>query len=537
MNSLRKSVMGEKQPRSIRNSIAIALFVLIAIMLVIMWFAQTFLLPIVYRSVKMDETEKIITELSDEISKGDLDENEFYEYANARAFKYETCVLVLSVDRNYHKVLKDDICPYSDCFIHTIRFPYGNSYFSSWYTKAMRNGGTYTDILERDDYRDSSNLMQEEASWRKDQHVISVKVVKSPDGEKFMIVADSSLDPVNTTAKALNIQLVAVSVLMLCIATVIAIWSSKRISSPITEMSASAKELATGNYDVTFKESGSIETIELAKTLNMTTQELSRLDTMQKELIANISHDLRTPLTIISGYSEFMRDCPSEISSENLQVIIDETSRLSSLVNDLLNVSKLQSGAVPINLAKLNITDVVRKTIDRYDQLTTHDGYKITFEADADVYVQADEIRILQVVYNLINNAINYTGEDKCIMVRQDIIGNSVRISVIDTGEGISEENIPFIWDRYYKIDKVHTRAKIGTGLGLSIVKNILILHDSRFGVSSEIGKGSTFWFELDIVDGDIPLLSKDDNTLTESSDSADGEDQESVPNFFDEKE
>ena len=532
MNSEGNNVMPtEKQPRSIRTSIAITLFALIGIMLVIMWFAQTFLLPVVYRSVKMDETEKIISELSEEISRGDIKEEEFFDFAEARAFKYETCVLVLNIDRNYHKVLHDDICPYSDCFIHTIKLPYGTGYFSSWYSKAMRNGGSYTDILERDDYRDSMQTIPEEASWRKDQHVISVRVVKAPNNERFLIVADSSLDPVNTTTRALNIQLVAVSIIMLCIATFIAVWSSKRISSPITEMSASAKELAKGNYDVNFKETGSIETIELAKTLNLTTQELSRLDTMQKELIANISHDLRTPLTIISGYSEFMRDCPSEISSENLQVIIDETARLSSLVNDLLNVSKLQSGAVPLNLAKINITDVVRKTIERYDQLMTHDGYKITFESDAEVYVNADEIRILQVVYNLINNAINYTGEDKCIMVRQEIMGEDVRISVTDTGEGISEENIPFIWDRYYKIDKVHTRAKIGTGLGLSIVKNVLMLHDSRFGVSSELGKGSTFWFELKIIDG----VSSDIKELAEPTDEK--ESTAEIPNFFDEKE
>ena len=117
----------------------------------------------------------------------------------------------------------------------------------------------------------------------------------------------------------------------------------------------------------------------------------------------------------------------------------------------------------------------------------------------------ADETRLLQVVYNLVNNAINYTGEDKTVTIRQDVLDDIVRVSIIDTGEGISEDKLPLVWDRYYKIDKVHKRAILGTGLGLSIVKNILMLHNSRFGVSSEVGKGSIFWFELKVVKDEEP--------------------------------
>lgn len=241
--------------------------------------------------------------------------------------------------------------------------------------------------------------------------------------------------------------------------------------------------------------------MELAKTLNSTNVQLERVDKLQKELIANISHDLRTPLTMISGYSEFMRDFPDEVSPENMQVIIDETARLNSLVNDLLDVSKLQSGKQTINMQKISLTNTIQSTVKRYDKLTSHNDYHVSFIHDCEVFVEADETRLLQVIYNLVNNAINYTGEDKTVTIRQDVLDNIVRISIIDTGEGISEENLPLVWDRYYKIDKVHKRAILGTGLGLSIVKHVLLLHNSRFGVSSEVGKGSTFWFELKIVD------------------------------------
>ena len=206
---------------------------------------------------------------------------------------------------------------------------------------------------------------------------------------------------------------------------------------------------------------------------------------------------------MISGYSEVMRDIPGENTPENMQVIIDETARLTSLVNDLLDVSKLQSGTQTMNMQEICLTDVISKTVQRYDTLVSHKDYKIVFEYDTPAYIMADETRLLQVVYNLINNAINYTGEDKTVTVKQETLENVVKISIIDTGEGISEENLPLIWDRYYKVDKVHKRAMIGTGLGLSIVKNILLLHNSRFGVSSEIGKGSTFWFEFKTVKKD----------------------------------
>jgi signal transduction histidine kinase len=129
------------------------------------------------------------------------------------------------------------------------------------------------------------------------------------------------------------------------------------------------------------------------------------------------------------------------------------------------------------------------------------EGYNIEFIANEDVRVMADSVMILQVVYNLINNAVNYTGEDKRVWVRQSVSGGVVRISVTDTGEGISKEDITKIWDRYYKVDKVHKRATVGTGLGLSIVKGILETHNAVYGVESTLGHGSTFWFELNVFD------------------------------------
>jgi signal transduction histidine kinase len=151
-------------------------------------------------------------------------------------------------------------------------------------------------------------------------------------------------------------------------------------------------------------------------------------------------------------------------------------------------------------LAPISLTALIRRIIDRFAQFTERDDYSIEFEDGLDVRVLADENRLSQVIYNLITNAINYTGPDKRVTVREDISGGRVRISVTDSGEGIAPEDLPHIWDRYYKVDKVHRRSAAGTGLGLSIVKNALSQHPGvDFGVESEPGKGSTFWFSMPI--------------------------------------
>ena len=220
------------------------------------------------------------------------------------------------------------------------------------------------------------------------------------------------------------------------------------------------------------------------------------MEGLRRELLANVSHDLRTPLTMIRGYGEVMRDLPGENTPENVQIIIDETERLTNLVNDLLDLSRLEAGVMALDVTRFNLTESIRAILHRYDKLA---GYSFPFLAEEDVFVTADELKISQVVYNLVNNAITYAGEDKTVALEQTVANGKVRVSVTDTGEGIPEEKLRDIWERYYKVDREHKRAQVGTGLGLSIVKHILELHGGAYGVVSQLGEGSTFWFELPV--------------------------------------
>lgn len=307
--------------------------------------------------------------------------------------------------------------------------------------------------------------------------------------------------PLNDLIYALRIELIYISVLIVAFSMVITFAISKKISHSIEMISTTAKELTKGNYDVEFKSEDYKEIAELTHALNKAAREMSRADKMQKELMANVSHDLRTPLTMIIGYAEVMRDIPGENTPENVQVIIDETTRLTFLVNDLLDISKVNAGAAELKTKIYDLTESIKSIVERNSKLVEPYGYSLVFDYKSHVLVDADEFKMYQVIYNIISNAINYSGHEKYIYIRQKILNGMVRIEVEDTGPGIPEDELEYVWERYYKADRNHKRAVVGTGLGLSIARNILDMHNAEYGVESAMGKGSTFWFQIKILE------------------------------------
>ena len=330
------------------------------------------------------------------------------------------------------------------------------------------------------------------------ESVIYVRIIEY-DGQEIVVMINSVLTPVDATVTTLKVQLIIISFIMIIVAFTLAAVNSRSVSKAIINLNEGAKRLAAGDYTVKFNSTDYMEVAELSDTLNYAANELGKTDSLQKELIANVSHDLRTPLTMIKGYAEVMRDIPGENTPENVQVIIEETERLSGLVNDMLDISKLKAGTITLQPSDYNITESIRHVLERYNKLREVDGYTIDFVYDREVNVYADEQKMFQVLYNLVNNAINYTGDDKKVTVVQLVRDDVLRIEVQDTGDGVKQEDIPYVWDRYYKDKTAHKRALQGTGLGLSIVKNVLELHGAKYGVNSVQGKGATFWFELTI--------------------------------------
>ena len=390
---------------------------------------------------------------------------------------------------------------------------------NSYYLLARQNGGTYMTVdsnsvadIARQKIENLRNAFSgasgdsaaPEVHYKSSttdnvENMVYAAIAAKPDGEEMFLLVTSSITPLSNTLDIIQGQLLWVSIAYIILSVIFSLFASMRIARPISKTNSAAKELAKKNYAVDFNARGYLEVEELNGTLNYAKTELAATEKLQRELIANISHDLRTPLTMITGYGEVMRDLPGENTPENIQIIIDEATRLSTLVNDLLDLSKLQSGALQAEKKEFCLTDSIREIFSRYSKLVEQDGYNIIFEAKENVYINADELRISQVVYNLVNNAVNHVGEDKTVIVTQTVSKGKALIEVTDHGEGIPADKLEYIWERYYKVDKEHRRGVIGSGLGLSIVKSILDAHNARYGVRSALGKGSTFWFEIKI--------------------------------------
>ncbi len=494
----------KKRPEGL--SISVKLFAFLALFtlfnLVVVWIFQIGLLNYFYRQTKYQELE-----LTDKTFVATLKENpeQLEQVVNHFSTEYVICTRIFRVeDDRVYPVVSAEVS--GDCLLHRI----SDRFLTYLYNKASENGGSYTHQVSSSDLAMAWNDKLPETPREKiarrsindSINTLRTHLTTDSEGREYIIMLDSEFAPLSATVDTLKTQFWMIAVIMLVGAMVLAVLISKNISNPLQKMNRAAKRLAKGKYDADFEVTGYREIMELSESLTHASEELSKNDKLQKELIANISHDLRTPLTMIIGYSEVMRDLPGENTPENMQVVIDETQRLSALVSDLLDLSKLQSGTRKMTLTRFDLTGTVRQVMSRYEKLTQKDGYRIELSLDTQVDVFADQTMILQVVYNLINNAINYTGEDKLVMVTQQVIPDTgrVRISVTDSGAGIPADQIPLIWDRYYKVDKVHRRATVGTGLGLSIVKQILEQHHTTYGVESKLGVGSTFWFELDVA-------------------------------------
>ncbi|MBR2388644.1 MAG: HAMP domain-containing histidine kinase [Clostridia bacterium] len=474
------------------------LLAFLVVIIAVVWFFQVLMLDVFYRNTKFNELEQT-TELIDMAD----DEREMKSVAYQCAVEYDSSVVVFDVvDGTAHTIIE------AGSPTNSIMSFFSKRDLQYLYDMATERGGSYVATVSHDasSRNQKLTLRFEEYSPSLEfftdftrHSAVDVKIIHK-SGVEYIVIQTSYLAPVAATVKTLNAQFLWIGIILVVLALILALIMSKVITRPIIKMNAAAQKLANGNYDADFEGSGYREIEELSKSLNYASTELAKNDKFQKELISNVSHDLRTPLTMIKGYAEVMRDIPGENTPENVQVVIDETERLAALVNDMLDVSKLQAGTRQPDMQVFSLTQAVSDVLRRYEKLTEQDGYIIDFYADREAFVSADSVMILQVIYNLINNAINYTGEDKTVTVRQDVSQNKVRISVADTGDGIEKEDIPYIWDRYYKVDKVHKRATVGTGLGLSITREILELHNARFGVASKIGYGSNFWFELDLA-------------------------------------
>ncbi len=313
----------------------------------------------------------------------------------------------------------------------------------------------------------------------------------------YYIFINSPLELLDSTVFVIRRQFALLAAIVFTVATLISFLLSRHLARPIERLNNSAHKLAEGDFDVEFDGEGVNEMESLADTLNYATSEFRKTNELRRDLVANVSHDYKTPLTMIKAYAEMIQDISGDDPikrNEHLNVILDEVNHLELLVNDMLTLSKYESKMYEVKKVEYNLLDNIQQTVSLF-QL---DDWDVNIVCDFEINVFADQIKMGQVLYNYISNAVKYADQKKKLdIVVKDIDSETVMVSVIDYGDGLDEHEQSLLWDRYYKVDKNHHRQTSQSGLGLSIVKAICQANGSDFGVKSKPSEGSEFYYTL----------------------------------------
>lgn len=464
--------------KSIALKLWIAMMALVVVVLVLLWFFQIAFLEQFYTQIRINDIKSSGIKIVELLDKGNV--TEFYEKLDEFAYNNNLSAELVDLQHN------------------TLYFS-GETGMAS-HMPMMRNH------IRNEAYKD----------------VFAGKIASIPTthprfGSSFMLIGipvsiggsiqgglfiNLPLVPVKDTANILKTQLIYITVALLVAAIALSFILTRSFTRPILEINKVASTMATGNLSARIKIKRKDEIGRLGDTINHMGEELSKIEQLRKDLIANVSHELRTPLSLIKGYAETIKDVSGdspEKRQKHLDIIIDEANRLNGMVHEILEFSQMQAGYVQLNIHNFKLNDTLERVYDKFEMLCDKTGIDIKFKADGEVFIDGDEAKVEQVLYNLLNNALKYSVKGGSISLTLIKSPKVVRIEVADTGEGIPENDLPYVWDRFYKADKSGIRKKAGTGLGLAITKCILEAHGCRYGVESEVGHGAKFWFEFKI--------------------------------------
>lgn len=464
--------------------------VLTLFMLAFMWGGELLLFKTMYRRMKTNEIKSVTLSLVDRCGKDS--KAEFLERVQESVTTNQITFAMFTLGNKVPNTASSDdfrLLYYCDFVGHQEEPVDGVSDIfeldQNFYSKFTKDGEVYS-------YRSFVGRQKEASLIVTTSRVINGETV-------YFYVASVDL-PANITTMLLADQLITVTCICLIVSVILSYALSRNITRPLTQFARTAKLLGKGQK-VEFVSSGYEEFDELAKTLTNASEEIEKTEKLRREFMANVSHDLRTPLTIVKAYTERIRDISYRDEAkrnEHCKVIIDEVDRLTALVNDILDLSKIQAGTKELNLVRCDLSAVAKRVMERFE-IYRDQGYNFIIESDENLVAVCDERMLEQVFYNLIGNAVSYTGEDKTVTLKVKKDNDKVKVSVTDTGKGIAPSEKDKVWDRYYRASQ-SKRAVVGSGIGLSIVKSILIAHSAEYGIDSVVNNGSTFWFSLPLA-------------------------------------
>ena len=422
--------------------------------------------------------------------------NTFYEWTKTRTIKnLSQDILVTENDTSLYEKL--DRVSYSENVCIELTNSNGDNLYSTYSSNCnLRSKAIKRNFINSNKKTKTYNLVN---NFTREKSIMNATRLSN----NLYIFISTSLIPLDSTINIIEQQLIIVSIVVLLLSIVVAYFISKRLSNPIIRISKAAKLISKGKLKTKFDSGSDIkELVDLTDALNDMKEELSKTEELQKDLMANVSHDLKTPLTMIKAYAELILDIninDKEKCKSNLNIIIEEVNRLNDLVNDILALTKVENDLDKLDISSFDLIKLIKRIVKQHNIYVIKDGYSIEFIHDNidKLMINADKKKIEQVIYNLLNNALNYTGDDKKVIIKVVEDDKDYTIMVIDSGKGIDKKEIDHIFDRYYRSKKNHKRYVYGTGLGLSIVKNILLLHNFPYGVKSTKNKGTTFYFKI----------------------------------------
>lgn len=340
------------------------------------------------------------------------------------------------------------------------------------------------------------------------------------NGNRFLL--RSPLESIHESVQISNRFLQYIGIIMIVICGVFVGYFSKKITDPISELATLSKQMADLDFEAKYKSGGKNEIDELGENFNRMSEKLeytiSKLkkaniqlqndiqqkeqnDRMRNELLGNVSHELKTPIALIQGYAEGLKEGITQDPEDQAfycDVIIDEASKMNRMVRQLLTLNQIEFGDDEVQFERFELTRLIQGILQSLEIITAQEKIQVLFHVNAQIYVWADEMKVEQVLRNYIENAIHHVNEDKIIEIKITQKGEKARISVFNTGNPIPQDDIPRIWDKFYKVDKAHTREYGGNGIGLSIVKAIMESFHQGYGVEN-YENGVEFWFEIDV--------------------------------------
>lgn len=472
-----------KKPIKLQWKLLIYLMTFMFGILALLWVFQIGLLQPLYEYNKVNVVKEVATNIEKVINNDNIN-----DYIASVSERNDLCVLVVTDNQIINSTN-------TGCMIN--RLPYDK--LINYYQLAVDHGGSYLSKTELIEMSFNPNSPDESfvSRYQGDKNIVYTRVVNNSEGVDNVIIVNTRVTRVNAATQTLSDQLLMIGLIIFVATVILVLFLTKKIVKPIVKIKEATRQLADGKFENSGNKKEYLEVYELNNTLENAATQIQKADKAKRDLIANVSHDLRTPLTMITGYGEMMLDLPDEKTDENIKVIVEESKRLNLIVNDLLDLSRLSENKIVLKKERFNLTECIHDVLKTYDSFVKQEQFNIEFQSEHDVFIEADKKRITQVLHNFVDNAMNYSGQSKEIILRQLDEGNSIRVEIQDFGQGIELNQIELIWDRYYKVDKEHNRVAQGSGIGLAIVKEVLELHHFKYGVKSKINEGSTFYFEM----------------------------------------